>query len=66
MKKYADIALLQQTYVADPLTHKQIKNNGEVPQHFVENSHEAIISMDVFEAVQHRKQTGELASMIIT
>ena len=42
-------------YVAGPLTHKQIKNNGEVSQYFVENSHEAIISMDVFEAVQMRK-----------
>ena len=54
------MALLQKTYVADPLTHKQIKNNGEVSQYFVENSHEAIISVEVFEAVQYRKQTGEL------
>ena len=62
-EKYAGMALLQKTYVEDPLTHKQIKNDGEVPQYFVENSHEAIISVDVFEAVQYRKQTGELIPM---
>ena len=63
-EKYAGMALLQKTYVADPLTHKQIKNNGEISQYFVENSHKAIISMDVFEAVQYRKQTGELVPMM--
>ena len=54
-EKYAGMALLQKTYVADPLTHKQSKNSGEVSQYFVENSHEAIISVEIFEAVQMRK-----------
>lgn len=54
-EKYAGMALLQKTYVMDPLTHKQMKNNGELPIYRVDNSHEAIINKDIFEAVQQRK-----------
>lgn len=54
-EKYAGMALLQKIYVADPLTHKQVKNNGNLPMHLVENSHPAIISVEVFEEVQRRK-----------
>lgn len=34
------------------LTHKCKKNNGEVPQYYVENDHEAIIKPAVFDLVQ--------------
>ncbi|WP_434131241.1 recombinase zinc beta ribbon domain-containing protein [Sporomusa sphaeroides] len=34
------------------LPHKRIKNEGQVPQYYVENSHPAIISKETFQAVQ--------------
>lgn len=51
-KKYIGDALLQKTYSVDFLTKKWIKNNGLVPQYYVENSHEAIISREIFKQVQ--------------
>ena len=41
-------ALLQKTYTTDFLTKKRIKNNGTVPQYYVEGDHEAIIPKDIF------------------
>jgi site-specific DNA recombinase len=40
-EKYIGDALLQKTYTVDFLTKKRVKNNGIVPQYYVENSHEA-------------------------
>lgn len=37
----------------DFLTKRKKKNEGEVPQYYVENSHEAIISPEVFDMVQY-------------
>ena len=53
-EKYAGNALLQKTFTVDYLTKEQRKNSGELPQYFVEDSHEAIIPLDVFEAVQEK------------
>ena len=52
-EKYKGDALLQKQFVVDFLTKKRKKNKGEVPQYYVENDHEAIISNEIFEAVQH-------------
>jgi site-specific DNA recombinase len=43
---------LQKTYTVDFLTKKRVKNNGIVPQYYVENSHEAIIPREIFMQVQ--------------
>jgi hypothetical protein len=46
----------------DFLTKKKKANEGEIPQYYVENSHEAIIEPLVFEMVQQemaRRQTGK-------
>jgi len=51
-EKYKGEALLQKTYTTDFLTKKRVKNNGEVPQYYVQESHPAIIDMDMREAVQ--------------
>lgn len=45
-------ALLQKTYTVDLLTKKCVKNDGIVPQYYVENSHEGIIPKDLFMQVQ--------------
>jgi site-specific DNA recombinase len=51
-EKYIGDALLQKTYTVDFLTKKRVKNNGIVPQYYVENSHEAIIPREIFMQVQ--------------
>ena len=51
-EKYMGDALLQKTYTVDFLTKKRIKNNGTVPQYYVEADHEAIIPKDIFMQVQ--------------
>ena len=54
-EKYMGDALLQKSYTVDYLTKKRVKNNGIVPQYYVEDSHEAIISKDLFHRIQEEK-----------
>ena len=51
-EKYKGDALLQKCYTADFLTKRQVRNQGEVPQFYVENDHEAIVSPYTYELVQ--------------
>lgn len=51
-EKYIGDALLQKTYTVSILDKKRAANNGEMPKYYVEGSHEAIISKDVFMRVQ--------------
>ena len=51
-EKYMGDALLQKTYTVDFLTKKRVKNEGIVPQYYVENSHEGIVPKDLFMQVQ--------------
>ncbi|MCD8054609.1 MAG: recombinase family protein [Lachnospiraceae bacterium] len=51
-EKYKGDALLQKTFTTDFLTEKTKVNEGEVPQYYVENNHEAIIDPETFELVQ--------------
>ena len=51
-EKYKGDALLQKTFTVDFLQKKTKKNEGEVPQYYVEGNHEAIISPEVFDMVQ--------------
>ena len=51
-EKYIGDALLQKTYTVDFLTKKRVKNNGIVPQYYVENNHEPIIPREIFMQVQ--------------
>ena len=51
-EKYIGDALLQKTYTVDVLTKKRVKNNGIMPQYYVENNHEAIIPRDLYMQAQ--------------
>lgn len=51
-EKYKGDALLQKTFTLDFLEKKIKKNEGEVPQYYVENSHTAIIEPDEWDQVQ--------------
>ena len=62
-EKYKGAALLQKSFTVDFLTHKKKKNEGEIPQYYVEHSHEPIIPPEEWEAVQQelerRKRIGK-------
>ena len=51
-EKYKGDALLQKEFTVNFLEKKMKKNEGEVPQYYVEGNHEAIISPAVFDMVQ--------------
>ncbi len=53
-EKYKGDALLQKVYTVDFLSKKKKVNEGEVPQYYVENNHQAIISPATFDEVQHQ------------
>ena len=55
-EKYKGSALLQKRYVPDFLTKKQKVNEGELPKYYIEDSHPAIVSKEMFEAVQAERQ----------
>lgn len=42
---YTGNFLFQKQYIEDPITKVQKYNKGELPQYFVEDTHEAIIPM---------------------
>lgn len=60
-EKYKGDALLQKCYTTDFLTKKRKKNEGEVPQYYVEGHHEAIISPEIYNVVQEEfeRRKGE-------
>ena len=53
-EKYKGDALLQKVFTEDFLTKKKVKNEGQVPQYYVEGNHEAIVSAETFDLVQEQ------------
>ncbi len=51
-EKYIGDALLQKTYTTDFLSKTRVKNNGIVPQYYIEGDHEPIIPKELFLMVQ--------------
>ena len=49
---YTGNLLLQKTYRENHLTKRTLQNNGELPKYHIEHSHEAIIPLRQFNAVQ--------------
>ena len=68
-EKYRGDALIQKEYTADFLDKTRRKNTGEIPQYYVEEHHEAIISPDLFDFVQseikRREQNGKHSDVSI-
>ena len=55
-EKYKGDAVLQKKFTDNYLEHTQKKNEGELPQYYVENNHPAIIKKDEWEMVQTEVQ----------
>ena len=53
---YTGSLILQKTYKPSHLDHYSRPNKGEKPQYFVEDSHEAIISNETYEAAQRERR----------
>ena len=51
-EKYIGDSLVQKRYTPEDLPLRQKRNNGELSQYYIQNSHPAIISRETFEAVQ--------------
>ena len=65
-EKYKGDALLGKTFCTDYLTKKMKKNEGEVPQYYVQGSHQPIVGSELFDHVQEemkrRKERGNIPS----
>ncbi len=61
-EKYAGDSVLQKTYVEDHLTHRQIRNKGEVPMFHVADGHSAIVDRHIFDQAQAIMQMRKVNS----
>ena len=62
-EKYIGDALLAKTYTVDFLTKKRVKNNGIVPQYYVENSHEPIVPRDLYMRCRKKWYGGQICTV---
>jgi DNA invertase Pin-like site-specific DNA recombinase len=60
-EKYIGVVVMQKTFVDNHITKEKLKNNGELPRYVIENAHPAIISRDIFDAVQARLGERKIA-----
>ena len=66
LRFYADVALcvrhaaaLQKSLAPNFLDKRRIKNTGQLPQYYIDNDHEAIISAEKFKMVQDERKRRE-------
>ena len=60
-EKYCGDLLMQKYYTEDFLTHRTVRNKGQLPQYFVENHHEPIVPRAIYNQVQgERKRRASL------
>ena len=65
-EKYCGDVLMQKAFIADCLTKKVVKNNGQLPMYLIRNNHQGIVSRDTFNAVQAelaRRNAGKSPSV---
>ena len=67
---YTGNMLFQKEFTSDPIEKHRRKNRGELPQYYVEDTHEAIISKETFDYVQsemaRRRELGCFANKALT
>ena len=59
-ERYMGDALLQKSYTTETLPFRKVKNDGRLPQYYVDNSNPPIVSRETFHAAQnllHSRQT---------
>lgn len=58
-EKYTGNALLGKTYKPDVLSKRRMKNTGQAPMYYVENTHPAIVPQEVFDMAQSEMRRRE-------
>lgn len=61
-ERYAGNALNQKEFTSDHLTKTRVRNRGELPMYYAENSHPAIISVETFNAAQQILERNRLSN----
>ena len=56
-ERYIGDSLFQKKYIADPLSHKSVRNHGERDQYYLHNTLEGIIRRETFQKVQESFQS---------
>ena len=54
-EKYCGDVLMQKTFTQDCINKKVIKNTGQLPMYLIQNNHPAIVSREIYWAVQAEK-----------
>lgn len=54
-EKYCGDVLMQKTFTQDCINKKVIKNTGQFPMYLIQNNHPAIVSREIYRAVQAEK-----------
>ena len=54
-EKYCGDVLMQKTFIQDCISKKVVKNTGQLPMYLIQNNHPAIVSREVYQAVQAEK-----------
>ncbi len=50
--KYCGDVLMQKTFCQDFISHKIVKNVGQLPMYYIKDHHEGIVSREIYDAVQ--------------
>ena len=58
-EKYTGNCLLQKRFIENHITKKEIKNKGELPRYYSENTHPAIIDIDTYENAKKLLETNK-------
>lgn len=61
-ERYAGNALNKKEFTSDHLTKARVRNRGELPMYYAENSHPAIVSVEMFEEAQRIMELNRLAN----
>lgn len=56
--------LLQKTFIEDVLTGVSKKNTGQLPQYYIENNHEGIVTKQMFREVQVQKSPAAIVGSL--
>lgn len=56
-ERYMGDALLQKTFTTETLPFRKLRNKGQLPQYYVENSNPALLNKDAYKAAQELMQT---------
>ena len=55
-EKYKGDTLFRKSYVEDYMTKKRVKNHGQMSRYYAEDTHEAVIEQEIWEAVRQERE----------